>query len=54
LQWVVGVRETVLLGLAAMTAGSAGLLVVQSATPFTEIPAQQVLLGGAWGSWCPR
>ena len=43
--WI-GARGTILLGLAAMIAGCAGLLVVQSDTPFTEIAAQQVLLGG--------
>lgn len=48
------VRRTILLGLAAMIVGCAGMLVVQFDTPFTEIAAHQMLLGGAPGIVVPR
>jgi hypothetical protein len=48
------VRGTILLGLASMIAGCAGMLVVQSDTPSTEIAAHQMLLGGAPGIVVPR
>ena len=49
----IGARGTILIGLAAMAAGCAGLLVVHSATPFTALVVQQVLLGAGLGIVVP-
>jgi DHA2 family methylenomycin A resistance protein-like MFS transporter len=48
------VRGTIMLGLASMIAGCAGMLVVQSDTPSTKIAAHQMLLGGGLGIVVPR
>jgi DHA2 family methylenomycin A resistance protein-like MFS transporter len=49
----IGARRVILIGLAGMVAGCAGLLIVQAHTPFAEIVAQQVLLGGGLGLVVP-
>ncbi len=50
---VIGRRPTILAGLAGMTAGCAGLLFVTASTPYPEMVAQQVLLGGGVGLVVP-
>jgi MFS transporter, DHA2 family, methylenomycin A resistance protein len=50
---VIGVRGAILVGLAAMAAGCAGLLFVRTSTTFAEIVAQQILLGGGIGLLVP-
>ncbi len=50
---VVGARQTILAGLVAMGIGCAGLVWIRHGTPYAEIVAQQVLLGGGLGLLVP-
>jgi DHA2 family methylenomycin A resistance protein-like MFS transporter len=50
---VLGAPRTILVGLAGMAVGCAGLLWTGQDTPFVEIVAQQVLLGGGLGLLVP-
>jgi MFS transporter, DHA2 family, methylenomycin A resistance protein len=49
----IGTSRGILLGLSAMGAACLGLLFIQRTTPFAEIVAQQVLLGGGIGLVVP-
>jgi DHA2 family methylenomycin A resistance protein-like MFS transporter len=49
----IGPHRAILLGLAAMTAGCAGLLWISPATGYLALLAQQILLGGGLGTLVP-